>query len=65
MMHDTPSLRFLIIDDDPDDLKRLAHRLRKGFPGAVLHEITGKQDLDEAIAQHSFDVVVRDRKSVV
>ena len=22
MMHDTPPLRFLIIDDDPDDLKQ-------------------------------------------
>lgn len=58
MMCDTPPLQFLLIDDDPDDLKRLAHRLRKGFPGAVVHEITGKQDLDKAIAQYPFDVVV-------
>ena len=58
MMYDTPPLRFLIIDDNPDDLKRLAHCLRKGFSGAVLHEITSQQDLDEAIAQHPFDVVV-------
>ena len=49
MMSDTSPLRFLIIDDDPDDLKRLAHCLRKGFKGAVLHEITSQQDLDEAI----------------
>ena len=58
MMYDTPPLRFLIIDDNPDDLKRLAHCLRKGFSGAVLHEITSQQDLDEAIAQQPFDVVV-------
>ena len=58
MMYDTPPLRFLIIDDNLDDLKRLAHCLRKGFSGAVLHEITSQQDLDEAIAQQPFDVVV-------
>jgi signal transduction histidine kinase len=58
MMHDTHPLRVLIIDDDPDELKRLVWRLRRGFPGAVLHEIAGKQDLDETIAQHPFDVVV-------
>ena len=58
MMCDTPPLQFLLIDDDPGDLKRLAHRLGKGFPGAVLHEITGEQDLDKALAQYPFDVVL-------
>src|SRR5919108_515699 len=58
MMDAAHPLRFLIIDDDPDGLKRLVGRLRKGFPGAVLHEITGKQDLDETLARHPFDVVV-------
>jgi two-component system, cell cycle sensor histidine kinase and response regulator CckA len=58
MRHDTPALRFLIIDDDRNDLRRLAHRLRKGFPGAVLHEITNKQDFDVAMVRPSFDVVV-------
>jgi two-component system, cell cycle sensor histidine kinase and response regulator CckA len=58
MMWDTQPLRFLLIDDDADDRKRLAHRLRKGFPGAVVLEITGKQELNRAIAQHVFDVVL-------
>jgi two-component system, cell cycle sensor histidine kinase and response regulator CckA len=58
MMDDTPSLRFLIIDDNPDDLERLAQPLRKRFPGAVLHEITAKPEFDETIARHPFDVVV-------
>jgi two-component system, cell cycle sensor histidine kinase and response regulator CckA len=57
-MHDTHSWRFLIIDDDANDRKRLVRCLRKGFPGAVLQEIIGKQDLDEAIARHPFDLVL-------
>jgi PAS domain S-box-containing protein len=58
IMHDSYPLRFLIIDDDADDRKHLLRRLRRGFPGAVLQEITGKQDLDEAMARHPFDLVL-------
>jgi PAS domain S-box-containing protein len=58
MTHETDPLRFLIIDDNPGDRKRLFRSLRKGFPGAVVHEITNKQDLDRAVVQYRFDVVV-------
>jgi two-component system cell cycle sensor histidine kinase/response regulator CckA len=58
MVYDAHPLRFLIIDDDPDDRKRLVRYLQKGFPGAVLHEITGKRDLDEAVAHYPFDLAL-------
>jgi two-component system, cell cycle sensor histidine kinase and response regulator CckA len=58
MMQETNPLRLLLIDDDPDDRKHLLRRLRKGFPGVVVHEITTNQDLETAVAQHFFDVVV-------
>jgi two-component system, cell cycle sensor histidine kinase and response regulator CckA len=58
MMSQPQPLRFLIADDDPDDRKRLLHSLRKGFRGAVLREITSQHDLDAAMAQARFDVVI-------
>jgi PAS domain S-box-containing protein len=58
MKHLTQPLRLLIIDDAPDDREHLLRTLRKGFPGAVLHEIATKQDFEMAMAQPAFDVVV-------
>src|SRR5262245_43320526 len=58
MMHETPPLQFLIIDDGSDDQRRLFRSLRKGFPAAALHVVTSKQDFDAALAQSVFDVVV-------
>jgi two-component system, cell cycle sensor histidine kinase and response regulator CckA len=58
MMSEPQPLRVLIADDDPDDRKRLLHTLRKGFPGAVLREITNQHALNAAMAQSRFDVVI-------
>jgi PAS domain S-box-containing protein len=58
MMHETQPLQFLIIDDDLESQKRLLRTLRTEFPGAALHAIASQQDLDAALAQHLFDVVV-------
>jgi two-component system, cell cycle sensor histidine kinase and response regulator CckA len=58
MMPEAHRLKFLIADDDLADRRRLLHNLRKGFPGAVLREITSLQDLDAAMAQSLFDIVV-------
>ncbi|HSF33307.1 MAG TPA: response regulator [Candidatus Tectomicrobia bacterium] len=58
IMPEAHALRFLIADDDPADRRRLLHSLRKGFPGAVWQQITSPQDLDAAMAQSRFDLVV-------
>jgi PAS domain S-box-containing protein len=58
VMNDSPSVRLLLIDDDVNDLKRLVRHIRKGFPGAILREITDEKALDEATSQFPFDVVV-------
>src|SRR5687768_13883736 len=58
MEHQSQALRFLLIDEQADDRGRLLHILRRGFPGAVLLEITDKKILEEAVTQGLFDVVV-------
>jgi CheY-like chemotaxis protein len=57
-MHETQPLRVLIIDDNPVDRIRLVRSLLKGFPESALLEVTNKQELDAALAQSPFDVVV-------
>jgi two-component system, cell cycle sensor histidine kinase and response regulator CckA len=58
MMSETHPLRCLIIADEPDERERFVRSLRRGFPEAVLQEITSEQALDAAMAQALFDVVV-------
>jgi PAS domain S-box-containing protein len=58
MMPEIQPLRLLIIDDNADDRNRLMRSLWQGFPGAVLREITTKQEFDAALALPLFDVVV-------
>jgi PAS domain S-box-containing protein len=58
MMSEIHPLRFLLIDDHPDDRRRLLRSLRKGFPGAVWQDISSQHEFEAAMAQSLFDVVV-------
>jgi PAS domain S-box-containing protein len=54
------SFRLLHIDDSASDRALVGHELRKEFPGLTLISVLNEQELQEAIKQGGFDVVVTD-----
>jgi PAS domain S-box-containing protein len=53
-------LRFLLIDDDPDDRALIQHELGRQFPDALFEHANDGADLDRLLAGGPFDVVLTD-----
>lgn len=53
-------MKFLIIDDNPDDRELMIHELKKEFPDAVYDEVSRRDHFDEAIGRSGFDLVFTD-----
>jgi signal transduction histidine kinase len=53
-------LRFLLIDDDPNDRFLIGRELNREFTPIDILEITNTTDLEQALASNSFDLVVTD-----
>lgn len=55
-----PSLRMLVVDDNPRDRVTTIRVLRQGFQGATLSEVGDERDWKRVLAQPDYDVVVMD-----
>lgn len=53
-------VRILIIDDNPDDRMLALHRLEQEFDHLKSQEITDISELEQALAERQFDIVVTD-----
>ena len=51
-------MKFLIVADSPDDLKRIAQGLQKEFPCFESVEVFRKEDFVKAVAWGDFDVAI-------
>ncbi|HKP96930.1 MAG TPA: ATP-binding protein [Fibrobacteria bacterium] len=56
----TPSLRVLLVDDNPDDRALVLRTLKKEFPGMEATEVSDAEGLDSALFHGSFDLAVTD-----
>lgn len=57
-MHET--LRVLIVDDNPDDRLLALRELRKAYPTLEAQQITGPEELAQALEAGDFDLVITD-----
>lgn len=53
-------MRILLVDDNPADRELVKRRLRAEFPDATFTEIIRQSDLDQALEQGDFDLVLTD-----
>ncbi len=53
-------MKILLIDDNPADRELVRRRLRAEFPDATFTEIIRQSDLDQALSQGDFDLVLTD-----
>lgn len=53
-------MRFLIIDDNPADRELIVRKLRKEFANTEFVELGRQAELDEAIAQDNYDIILTD-----
>ncbi len=53
-------MRILLVDDNPADRELVKRRLRAEFPNATFTEIIRQSDLDQALEQGDFDLVLTD-----
>lgn len=53
-------LRFLIVDDNPQDRRLVVRELRSAYPDSSILEAIDQTQLDEHIRANDFDVVVTD-----
>lgn len=50
----------MLIDDDPNDRTLVIRALKKDFPEVVVEEIIDAGELDKALDEHNFDLVITD-----
>lgn len=53
-------MKFLIVDDNPDDRELMIQTLKKEYPDAVYVEVSRRKQFDEAIESGGFDLVFTD-----
>jgi FixJ family two-component response regulator len=53
-------LRFLVVDDNPQDRRLVVRELRKAYQDSIVYEAIDQQQLDEHIEANNYDVVVTD-----
>ncbi len=53
-------MRFLVIDDNPEDRELVVRKLRPGFAGAEFVEVICAAEFDEALAHKAFTCVLTD-----
>ena len=53
-------LRVLLVDDNPDDRALVRRELERDFPGADATEVRDTGELERALANGGFDVVITD-----
>lgn len=53
-------LRIMLIDDDPNDRTLVIRALKKDFPGVLVEEIIDAGELEKAMEEHNFDLVITD-----
>lgn len=53
-------LKFLIVDDNPDDRELIIQELKKEYRDAVYSEVFRRRDFETALAQADFDIVFTD-----
>ncbi|MDB5051016.1 MAG: response receiver sensor histidine kinase response regulator [Fibrobacteres bacterium] len=56
----TPSLRLLLVDDNPDDRSLVLRALKKEFPEIEATEVIDAEGLDSALFRGSFDLAITD-----
>src|SRR5437588_8896700 len=53
-------MKFLIIDDNPADRELIVRKLRKEFANTEFVELGRQAELDEAIGQDNYDIILTD-----
>ncbi|WP_168061317.1 ATP-binding response regulator [Candidatus Manganitrophus noduliformans] len=53
-------MKFLIVDDNPDDRELIIQELKKDYPDAAYSEVFRRRDFDAALAVGGFDMIFTD-----